>query len=120
MKLTINLGDKEVLMIERALDLYVRISLLQLERMYDVPDFNKVVYSENAYIDFEGCITDLKYALGYESNASKGIFSPEVSDNTRLMAYMVQRIRYERLKGNANKPDICSIAGIKEPEFKFL
>lgn len=93
----IELTDKQADILVAALDLYSRIHLGQFEevaniaRMYDISKFHN---EYDAHNDFDDAIREAKGILGFDRNASWGIFNDKVNDLARVSWDMQQVIRH--------------------------
>lgn len=128
MKVTIECSEKELQLLNRALDLYSRIGILQFEKMTDVVSLQKLIWKEELIHQFDDRAKELKTLFGYTPNSGPGIFHLEkVSDDVREAAHMHQVIRHELWKQREEKSsytvdaypaDICKIADIPIPIFE--
>jgi hypothetical protein len=137
-KITIECTDKEITLIERALELYSRIGLCQFDRIDMVNSLQKEIWKDNTYVlrdKVEEKCDELKSLFGLSKNSSWSIFNTEnVHDDVRQAAHLNQIIRYERYlnrmsSGEQDKKhhtvdeysaDICEIAGMIIPNFKMI
>ena len=100
-KFKISVNEKQARQISRALDLYTRLGLGQLEeiswliRMGEIPFGNSIhVDKENKMTFIEEIERDLKSAkitLGHSYNGSYGIFSEEVPISSKR-SYEIQKV----------------------------
>lgn len=130
-KHTIELSTPELLLIERALDIYSRIGLLQFENIKDCYSLQSLIWKEEKMDEFRDATNQLKAVFGYPPNAGPGIFNTEkVGDDCRIAAHIHQQIRHHRWQidtssdksmftVNAYPADICQIAEISIPDFKI-
>ena len=131
-KHTIHLSTPELLLIERALDIYSRIGLLQFENLTSCNSLQSLIWKENKMDEFRNAAHQLKAVFGYSPNAFPGIFNTNiVGDDCRIAAHIHQQIRHHRWKldtspdkslftVNAYPADICQIAEIPIPDFKII
>jgi hypothetical protein len=132
-KITIECGFEEACLIERALDLYSRVGILQFEYLTGCTSLQRVIWDKDISDEFRKKADALKSTFGYEPNAHPGIFNTEdVHDDVRVAADLYQSIRHERYKdrirtGEQTKShhtvdeypaDICNIGGMPIPNFK--
>lgn len=130
-KITIECGFEEVCLIERALELYSRVGILQFEYLTICTSLQKLVWGKE--VDFDTQARLLKIPLGYEPNSNPGIFNTkDVHDDVRIAADLYQQIRHERFNDRVRSgeqkilthsvdehpADICKIADIDLPNFK--
>lgn len=133
-KITIECSEKEANLIERALELYGRIGMLQFDRMTLCDSLQQLVWTSDLAGEFQIKTDELKAVFGYARNANPGIHNKEiVSDDVRESMHMYQQMRHERYldrvkSGEQSKEysgvdqspaDICHVAGIKSPNFKI-
>lgn len=131
-KITIECGFEEACLIERALDLYSRVGLLQFDKLDMCHSLNSLIRSKDAQDAFDAASDNMKSVFGYSPNSYPGIFNrKDVQDDVRLAADLHQNIRHERFRHriitgeqvklnwttDESKPDICKIAGMDKPEF---
>jgi hypothetical protein len=134
-KYKLELGFNELCLIERALELYGRVGMLQFDYLTICTGLQKLIWEKKLGDDFREKADGLKSIFGYSPNANPGIFNKEmVSDDSRIAIDMYQTIRHQRyldrLKTDPDESkhhgvhkypaDICKIAGIKTPIFKFV
>lgn len=129
MKIQIECSEKELYLINRALEVYGRIGLLQFEYMDMVDSLNTLISNKNINQQFDEKARELKSLFGYPQNAGPGVFNTDkVSDDVREALNIHQIIRNELWKQqekrsqytvDAYPADICRIANMKEPDFKL-
>ena len=93
----IELSDKQADVLVAALDLYSRIHLGQFEEVANIArmhDISKLDKDYDAHNDFEDAIREAKTILGFDRNASYGIFNERVNDIARVAWDMQQVIRH--------------------------
>lgn len=134
-KITINCSEQELRLIEKALELYTRVGLLQFEKLTECSSLQKLIWDKDLVDKFEKSLKEVKALFGYTLNSSPGIFNISlVKDDVRIAADMIQSCRHARYLNdkkeegdnpifkltNASSPaDICKIAKIPEPEFEI-
>jgi hypothetical protein len=131
----IELGFEELCLIERALELYGRMGMLQFDTLDYVNSLGKQIHKLDIHTEFRTKCNELKALFGYASNSYPGIFNKEfVGDDCRIATHIYQQLRHQRYldrikSGEQNEKhytvdeypaDICTIARIKLPEFKFI
>lgn len=131
--ITIECSEKEAHLIERALELYGRVGMLQFEYLTLCSSLQNLIWTTDLAAEFRNKVDELKSIFGYTSNSNPGIFNSDiVSDDCRIASHMYQQLRHERylqrLKENpeeeskhygvdSHPADICQIAGIDTPKF---
>lgn len=133
-KITIECGFEEACLIERALDLYSRVGILQFEYLTGCTSLQRLIWRKGVSDEFRKKGDALKGIFGYEANAHPGIFNTkDVDDDVRIAADLYQTIRHERYNDRIRTreqinnhhtvdeypADICKIGGIKIPDFKI-
>lgn len=133
-KYTIELGFEELCLIERALELYGRIGMLQFDNLTLCYSLLKQVWDKDIQNEFEEKSKELKALFGYESNAYPGIFNKEfVGDDCRIASHIYQILRHQRYLDrvasgeqtekyftiNEYPADTCQIASMKLPDFEI-
>jgi hypothetical protein len=133
-KYTIELGFEEFCLIERALELYGRVGMLQFDNLTLCDSLVRQILDRNLQREFDEKSKELKALFGYASNAYPGIFNKEfVGDDCRIASHIYQQLRHQRYldrlaSGEQTKKhytvdeypaDICQIAGIELPDFKI-
>jgi len=133
-KITIECGFEEACLIERALDLYSRVGILQFEYLTGCTSLQRLIWDRGVSDKFRKKADELKDVFGYPANGNPGIFNKkEVYDDARVAADLYQSIRHERYKDRIRTgeqiqshhtvdeypADICRIAGISIPNFKI-
>ena len=133
-KITIECTQDEMILIERALELYSRVALCQFDNLDLCYSLSKEISRLEIMHEFENKSDELKELFGLIKNSYWGIFNKEnVHDDARIAAHLHQIIRHERYKeriasGEQIKnhhtvdeypADICQIAGIETPKFKM-
>jgi hypothetical protein len=131
-KYTIELGFDELCLIERALELYGRVGLLQFEHLTLCNSLQKLVWDRELSQEFKSRTDEVKSLFGYQSNANPGIFNKEiVGDDCRIAIHIYQQLRHQRYldrrkSGEQTKDhysvdeysaDTCQIAGMRTPNF---
>ena len=133
--ITINCSEKEALLIEKALDLYSRISLGQFKEIGQVTSIQKKLWGNNETEgEFDRKCDELKEVFGLEAGSYWGVFDKKnVNDDAREAFHIQQTMRHERFlyrmrtgeqkESNGTKDeykaDACHIAGIAAPNFKM-
>jgi len=132
-KVIIECGFEEACLIERALDLYSRVGLLQFDKLDMCHSLQKLIHEKDAQDMFDAVSDKLKSVFGYSPNSYPGIFNrKDVQNDVRLAADLHQNIRHERFNHrmvtgeqtklnwttDESKPDICKIAGMDKPDFE--
>jgi len=130
----IELGFEELCLIESALELYGRVGMLQFDTLTLCNSLVKQIWDRNLQREFDEKSKELKSLFGFAPNAYPGIFNKEfVGDDCRIATHIYQQIRHQRYLDRVSSgeqsqrhytvdeypADICSIAGISEPNFKF-
>jgi len=132
-KYTIELSFDELCLIERSLELYGRVSMLQFDYMNSICNsLTKLIWKKDISQEFRNKTDELKLLFGYTANSNPGIFNTEhVSDDARIAIDLYQTIRHQRWLDDtdpdknkhhtvlAYPADICQLAGMKIPDFKF-
>jgi hypothetical protein len=133
-KVTIECGFEEACLIERALDLYSRVGLLQFEYLTGCYSLQKLIWRDRLTEDFRDVADDMKALFGYAPNSHPGIFNKEdVDDDARIAAHLYQQFRHERFKDRVvtgqqkeskytvdeYPADICQIGEMKIPDCKI-
>lgn len=126
MKYLIELSESELHLINKSLDLYSRLSILQFRYLKDIPSI------ANRRVDhdlLEERFNLLSNVFGYSLNSGPGIFNrKEVTDDAIVAYDIYQTIRHflylERGDTSVGTVDAypnnaCSIAKIPIPEFKI-
>jgi hypothetical protein len=134
-KHTIQLGFDELCLIERALELYGRVGMLQFDYLTICSSLQKLIWDKKLSQEFRDNADKLKSIFGYSANSSPGILNKEdVSDDCRIAIDIYQTIRHQRyLDRLAKDPtesenygvykypaDTCQLAGMKSPDIKFI
>lgn len=129
-KVTIVCGFEEACLIERALELYSRVGILQFEYLTGCASLQKLIWDKDLSDEFNKKANELKAVFGHASNANPGIFNKEqVGDDARIAAHLYQQFRHERfldrihtgeqttisLSVDEFPADICKIAKIPIP-----
>jgi hypothetical protein len=134
-KHTIEVGFEELCLIERALELYGRVGMLQFDYLVLCNSLQNEIWKKELSAEFRDKADGLKSVFGYAPNSNPGIFNTEiVGDDCRTAIDMYQTIRHQRyldrMKENpeeeskyygthSSKADTCQMAGMKTPEFKI-
>lgn len=132
-KVTIECGFEEACLIERALELYSRVGILQFEYLTGCASLQKLIWDKNLSNHFRQKADELKAVFGHPSNGYPGIFNTkEVDDDARVAAHLYQQFRHERYLDrekagdnvsnygvDAYPADICQIAGMSIPNLKI-
>ena len=134
-KHTIELGFEELCLIERALEMYGRMGMLQFDYLTLCNSLHKLIWDRKKADEFRKKADELKAVFNYPSNANPGILNTEiVGDDCRIAIDMYQTIRHQRYldryKENPEEEskhysvdqspaDICQLAGMKTPDFKI-
>lgn len=133
-KITIECSQDEAFLIERALDMYSRIGILQFEYLTMCSSLQKLIWNKKLHWKFELAANNMKAVFDYHPNSHAGIFNTEdVQDDVRTAAHLYQIMRHERYlhrKATGEQledsytvdeypADICNIAKIKIPNFKM-
>ena len=134
-KVTIECTEKEAHLIERALELYGRVGMLQFDYLTLCNSLQKLIWNKKLSEEFRTKADELKAVFGYSVNSNPGIFNKEdVSDDAREAIHIYQSMRYERhlermridpeeeskYYGVDRHPaDVCQIAGIGIPKFNM-
>ena len=133
-KITIEVGFEEACLIERALELYSRVGLLQFEYLTGCASLQKLIWDKDISDEFRKKADELKAVFGHPANCNPGIFNTkEVSDDARVAAHLYQQLRHERYKDRVATgeqigrhhtvdeypADICQIGGMKIPNCKI-
>lgn len=132
---TINCSEKEAFLIEKALDLYSRISMGQFKKIGQVTSIQRKLWNDDTDTkEFDDRCDDLKEVFGLSKGSYWGIFNKEnVDDDAREAAHMQQAMRHERylhrMRTGEQKEshgtldeypaDICVIARMTAPNFKM-
>ena len=132
-KITIECSEKEAHLIEKALELYGRVGMLQFEYLTLCSSLRNLIWTTDLAAEFRNKADELKSIFGYTSHSNPGILNSDiVSDDCRIASHMYQQLRHERylqrLKENpeeefkhygvdSHPADICQIAGIDTPKF---
>jgi hypothetical protein len=96
-KYTIELGFDELCLIERALELYGRVGLLQFDKLTLCNSLQKLVWDRELSQEFQSRTDEVKSLFGYPSNANPGIFNKEiVGDDCRIAIHIYQQLRHQR------------------------
>ena len=133
--ITIECSEKEAHLIERALELYGRVGMLQFDYLTLCGSLQKLIWDKKLGEEFRNKADELKSVFGYTPNSNPGIFNSEiVGDDCRTAVHMYQQLRHERylqrLKENPEEEskhygvdsrpaDICQMAGMETPKFKI-
>lgn len=131
--ITIECSEKEVHLIERALELYGRVGMLQFDYLTMCNSLGKLIWDRKKSDEFRKKADELKAVFDYPPNANPGILNTEiVGDDCRIAIDMYQTIRHQRYldryKENPveeskhysvdqSPADICQIAGMETPKF---
>lgn len=131
--ITIECSEKEAHLIERALELYGRVGMLQFDYLTLCGSLQKLIWDKKLAAEFKNKADELKSVFGYTPNSNPGIFNNDiVGDDCRIASHMYQQLRHERylqrLKENPEEEskhygvdrypaDICQIAGMETPKF---
>ena len=134
-KHTIEVGFEELCLIERALELYGRVGMLQFDYLTLCNSLQNEIWKKELSTKFRDRADDLKSVFGYAPNSNPGIFNTEiVGDDCRTAIDMYQTLRHQRyldrMKENpeeeskyygtySSPADICQIAEMKTPDFKI-
>ena len=133
-KITIECGFEEAVLIEKALDLYSRVGILQFEYLTGCNSLQKLIWDKDVSDQFRKKADEMKAIFGHPANGNPGIFNTEeVDDDVRVAAHLYQQFRHERYKDRVATgeqigrhhtvdeypADICDIAGIKIPNCKI-
>lgn len=133
-KIKIECSFDEMVIIERALELYGRIGMLQFNNLTLCNSLQSLIWNKKLSQEFKEKADDLKSVFGYPSYGNPGIFNTEeVGDDCRTAIHIYQQLRHERYKdriasGDQDKrhytvdeypADICQIAGMNTPNFKI-
>lgn len=134
MKLKIECSKDELLLIERALELYGRVGMLQFDYLTLNNGLQKKIWDKDLTESFRNITDDLKSLFGYSKNSNPGIFNTDfVGDDSRIALHLYQQIRHERYKYRVKtgeqtenyhtvdeySADICQLANIDVPNFKI-
>jgi hypothetical protein len=133
--ITIECSEKEALLIEKALDLYSRISLGQFGEIGQVVSIKRKLWKDDVLSDkFNRKCDELKNVFGLSLGSYWGVFNKEnVDDDAREAFHIEQVMRHERYlhrmrtgeqkESHGTKDeymaDACDIAGITAPNFKM-
>lgn len=130
----ISCTEEELHLIQKALELYSRVAILQFNY---IPDYctslQTLIWRDESYKQrdkFQDKCDELKEIFGYSRNSNPGIFNTvDVSDDARVAAHLHQHIRHEMWKSKNNPirhytvdeyaADTCQIAGIPVPKFNI-
>src|SRR5690606_8199198 len=114
--ITIKTTEKELQLIQKALELYTRVGLLQFEYLDVCTSLNTLIWNKVIATEFEDKALELRSLF----KESPGIFNKKVvCDDVRIACNLYQDIRHEfwRAKGEesvytvaSNPSDICRIA----------
>lgn len=130
----IELGESEMILIEKALDMYSRAGLGQFDYVIEGCESVQRAIWNNKDInnsDIRDICNNLKMTIWPQlvSNSNWGIFNTEeVGDDCRIACDMYQTLRHQRWLDREEKlsytvdaypSDICNIAGIPSPNFKI-
>jgi hypothetical protein len=134
-KYTIEIGFEELCLIERALELYGRVGMLQFDCLTICNSLQKLIWDKEVSEEFRNQSDMLKSIFDYSKNANPGILNKEiVGDDCRNALHMYQQLRHkrylDRLKQNPDEDkhigvdkypsDVCNLAGMKLPNFKIV
>lgn len=133
MKYKIELSFDELCLIERSLELYGRVGMLQFEYLTLCNSLQKLIWNKEVSSEFRNKADELKSLFGYPSNGNPGILNTEdVNDDARIAIHLYQVIRHQRWLDDtdpdknkyhtvsAYPADTCQLAGMKTPDFKFI
>ena len=128
-KYTIELGIDELCLIQTALKMYTRIGLVQLDTLGSCNTFasnvSRLDIQEEVYKSLD--VTRALFKL--RRNESFGIFHPEVKDDCKISLNIHDTISHQLYLDSdkinhyvraASPADICKLAKIPEPNFKFV
>jgi len=131
-KYTIELGFEELCLIERALELYGRVGMLQFDYLTLCSSLQNLIWKKNLYDEFDFKADELKAVFDYPANSNPGVFNTtDVEDDCRIALDIYQTIRHERYLQriesgeqtenhytvDESPADICDIAKLKSPDF---
>lgn len=134
MKIKIECSKEELILIERALELYGRVGMLQFDYLTLNNSLQKKIWEKDLTEKFKYCADNMKHLFGYTPNSNPGIFNTDmVGDDCRTAIHLYQQLRHERYKfriktGEQTQnfhtvdeypADICQIADIELPNFKI-
>lgn len=134
MNVTINTTEEELRIIEKALELYGRVGLLQFQYLTICDSLQRQVWGKDLTQEFDEKTFELKSIFGYSRNSNPGIFNKEfVSDDCRIAFHLQHQMRHERYLNRTKNgkqterhytvdeypADVCDIAGIEQPNFKI-
>jgi hypothetical protein len=135
MKYTIELEFDELCLIERALELYGRVGMLQFDYLTLCNSLQKLIWDKKLSEEFRNKADDLKAVFGFSKNSNPGIFNKEfVSDDCRTAIHIYQQLRHQRYLDRLKKDpsesnhggvyqypaDTCQLAGMNTPKFKII
>lgn len=131
----LELGFKELCLIEKALELYGRVGMLQFEYLTLCGSLQSLIWKKHLSEEFRNKGDLMKGVFGYSPSSNPGIFNKEhVGDDCRNAIHMYQVIRHQRYLDQLKKDpkedshhgvdkypaNTCELAGMESPEFKFL
>lgn len=102
MKYTINMNEKQLRLVQEALDLHSRVLLGQFDETgkvainYNVNKLDSDKPKKHAFEEhhtFTNTLRELKSILGFHPNESYGIFNKNVHEDSRIAYDMIQVIR---------------------------
>lgn len=134
-KYKIECGFEELCLIERALELYGRVGMLQFNYLTLCNSLQSEIWAKKLTQEFQDKADDMKAIFGYCRNSNPGILNTDVvGDDCRQSIHMYEQIRHQRyldrIKTNPEEEskrfgvdqspaDTCHLAGMKSPEFKI-
>lgn len=145
MKVKIECSEKELLLINKALDFYSRVGSGQFTEIVEHPTFQKVANEiskkKNGEIDYnlyhqkrdnfkiKLChARDIFTEENHGTNGNWGIFNEKIDESCVIAYNLQQQIRYELWKSRGAKKDYCvdnypadacKITNLPEPDFKI-
>lgn len=131
----IELGFDELCLIERALELYARVGLLQFDRLSLCSSLQSFLWKKDAAKEFDAMTDGLKYLLNVSRNEYLPIGDKEnVHDDVREAFHIYEIIRHQRyldrVKENPEERNYfgmdnfpaktCQVYGMDIPQFKII
>lgn len=119
-KYTLTLNEEQAQIISKALDMYSRIGIGQLETVIDHPEIIKRIFDGSAQVESFPSARNLMYPakkilFGYDTNASAGIYSREVLDCNRV-AWDIKKVIDHRISwdkaGNPPERNWSTMMGV--------
>ena len=134
-KYKIECGFDELCLIERALELYGRVGMLQFNYLTLCNSLQKEIWTKKLNQEFQDKADDMKAIFGWSKNSNPGILNKDVvGDDCRQAIHMYEQLRHQRyldrMKADpeeerkhygvdSSPADVCILAGMKSPEFKI-